>query len=254
MEMRRLVRKAARALGYDIARQQAWTRAAALLTGISADDQAIVRRIAPYTMTSIERQITLIHAVRQLVRSGTPGCFIECGVWRGGSTMAAALALAQEGDTDRDLYLFDTFEGMTAPTDVDKLANGTLARTHLQRQEKGAGTWAYAGIEEVRANMMSTNYPWNRVHFVQGPVEQTIPAHAPPAPIALLRLDTDWYESTKHEMVHLFPLLCKGGILIVDDYGHWQGARKAIDEYLVEQARREVLHRIDYTGRLLIKE
>lgn len=252
--MRRLVRKAARALGYDIARQQAWARAAAFLTGISANDQAILRRIAHYTMTSIDRQIALIQAVRQLVRSGTPGCFVECGVWRGGSTMAVALTLAQEGDTGRDLYLFDTFEGMTAPTDADKRPDGTPAITLLQRHKQRTGTWAYAGIDEVRANMMSTNYPWDRVHFVQGPVEQTIPAHAPPAPIALLRLDTDWYESTKHEMVHLFPLLCQGGVLIVDDYGHWQGARKAIDEYLVEQARREVLHRIDYTGRLLIKE
>jgi len=102
--------------------------------------------------------------------------------------------------------------------------------------------------------MVSTNYPQDRVHFVQGPVEQTIPAHSPPAPIALLRLDTDWYESTKHEMVHLFPLLREGGVLIIDDYGHWQGARKAIDEYLAGQARREYLYRIDYTGRLLVKQ
>jgi len=252
--VRRLVRKAARALGYDIARYQPWTQAAAFFTGVSANDQLILRRIANYTMTSFERQIALIHAVRHLVRIGIPGCFVECGVWRGGSTMAAALTLAQEGDTDRDLYLFDTFEGMSHPTDADKTADGTLASTHLQRQKKGTGTWAYAGIDDVRANMVSTNYPQDRVHFVQGPVEQTIPAHSPPAPIALLRLDTDWYESTKHEMVHLFPLLREGGVLIVDDYGHWQGARKAIDEYLAEQARREYLHRIDYTGRLLVKQ
>lgn len=252
--MRRLFRKAARTLGYDIARHQPWTQAAAFFTGVSANDQLILRCIADYTMTSVERQIALIRAVRHLVRSGIPGCFVECGVWRGGSTMAAALALAQEGDTDRDLYLFDTFQGMSPPTDADKMADGTLARTHLQRQKKGTGTWAYAGIDDVRANMVSTNYPPDRVYFVQGPVEQTIPAHSPPAPIALLRLDTDWYESTKHEMIHLFPLLREGGVLIVDDYGHWQGARKAIDEYLAEHARREYLQRIDYTGRLLVKQ
>jgi hypothetical protein len=252
--MRRLVRKAARGLGYDIARHQPWTHAAAFFTGVSANDQLILRRIADYTMTSIERQIALIRSVRHLVRSGIPGCFVECGVWRGGSIMAAALTLAQEGDTDRDLYLFDTFEGMSPPTDADKMADGTLARTHLQRQKKGTGTWAYAGIDDVRANMVSTNYPPDRVHFVQGPVEQTIPVRSPPAPIALLRLDTDWYESTRHEMIHLFPLLREGGVLIVDDYGHWRGARKAIDEYLAEHARREHLQRIDYTGRLLVKQ
>ena len=167
--------------------------------------------------------------------------------------MAAALTLVGEGDTSRDLFLFDTFEGMTPPTDVDKLADGSLARTHLERDARGTGHWCYAGIDDVRANMASTNYPADRVHFVKGPVEERLPAHAPPAPIALLRLDTDWYESTRHEMIHLFPLLHEGGILIIDDYGHWAGARKAIDEYLAEQPRRYYLHRIDYTGRLLIK-
>jgi hypothetical protein len=82
-------------------------------------------------------------------------------------------------------------------------------------------------------------------------VERTLPAALPP--IALLRLDTDWYESTKHELVHLFPLLQPGGILILDDYGHWQGARQAVDEYLAQLPHSYFLHRIDYTGRLLVK-
>ena len=241
--MKKLVQRMLRRLGYDIVR----------CPDVSTDDQSILRQVADFTMTSLERQITLIDAVRYLVRRGVPGSFVECGVWRGGSSMATALALAQEGDVSRDLYLFDTFEGMSPPTDADKTTDGTLAKTHLERVKKGTGYWCYAGIEDVQANLASTNYPSERLHFVKGPVEQTIPAKAPAGPIALLRLDTDWYESTRHEMIHLFPLLHEGGILIIDDYGHWQGARTAIDEYLKAQPRPYYLHRIDYTGRMLIK-
>ena len=205
-------------------------------------------------MTSVERQLALIQAVRYLVRRGIPGSFVECGVWRGGSSMATALTLAQEGDTSRDLYLFDTFEGMTPPTDRDKSSEGVLAKTYLDRQRKGSGYWCYADLDDVRTNMTSTNYPTDRLHFVKGPVEETIPSQSPAGPIALLRLDTDWYESTKHEMTHLFPRLLEGGILIIDDYGHWQGARKAIDEYLAGEDRPYFLNRIDYTGRLLFKQ
>ena len=139
----------------------------------SADDQAILRQVAEYTMTSVERQVSLVQAVRYLVRRGIPGSFVECGVWRGGSTMAAALTLLQAGDTGRDLFLFDTFEGMSPPTDADKTADGVLAKKHLDRQEKGTGLWCYASLEDVQANMASTKYPAERVHFVKGPVEET---------------------------------------------------------------------------------
>jgi hypothetical protein len=128
-----------------------------------------------------------------------------------------------------------------------------LAQTHLDRDVHKTGYWCYAGIDEVRRNMASTGYPTERVHLAKGPVETTIPDQAPSGAIALLRLDTDWYESTRHELTHLFPLLGEGGILIVDDYGHWEGARKAVDEYLGGLARNFYMHRIDYSGRLLVK-
>lgn len=204
-------------------------------------------------MTSVDRQLALIQSVRHVVRNRIPGCFVECGVWRGGSAMAIALTLAQEGDRDRDLFLFDTFEGMTEPTALDRAFDGVSAGTLLKHSDRSGGVWCYADLVDVRANLASTAYPEHRVHFVKGPVEQTIPIGAALSSIALLRLDTDWYESTKHEMLHLFPLLERGGILIVDDYGHWQGARRAIDEYLSLQPQSYFLHRIDYTGRLIVK-
>jgi hypothetical protein len=220
---------------------------------LSAEDRAVLQGVAGYTMTSLERQIALIQAVRHLARQGVDGCFVECGVWRGGSSMAVALALIQEDQTERNLYLYDTFEGMTPPTCADRTTDGASAQEHLDRDVNRTGYWCVAGIDDVRRNMASTGYPEERVQFVKGPVEATIPQHAPTEAIALLRLDTDWYESTRHELVHLFPLLCEGGVLIIDDYGHWMGARKAVDEYLNGLPRQYYMHRIDYTGRLLVK-
>jgi len=248
-----IARRALRAFGLDVVRYRPPTEPP-LPLDVSAEDAAVLRRIASYTMTSIDRQLAVIQAVRHIVRRGLAGSVVECGVWRGGSSMAAALTLLQEGDTSRELYLFDTFEGMPPPDDVDRTTDGTPARVHLERDtQRESWVWAVAGMEDVRTNMTSTGYPGERVHCVQGLVEETIPAQPPPGPIALLRLDTDWYESTQHELVHLFPRLCEGGILIVDDYGHWQGARKAVDEYFADSAEPPFLHRVDYTARLLIK-
>jgi hypothetical protein len=243
--MKRLVGKAIRAIGFDLVRYPP--------PDASDGDREIIGAVAERTMTSPDRQMALLQAVRYVVRSGIAGCLVECGVWRGGSAMIAALTLLQEGDCNRHLYLYDTFEGMSPPTDVDKTTDETLASTHLRNTPKGTGVWCHASVEDVRAGMESTGYPSDRVHLIQGTVESTIPARAPAAPIAVLRLDTDWYESTKHEMEHLYPLLAEGGVLIIDDYGYWQGAKKAIDEYFVNSGKRIYLHRIDSSGRLLIK-
>jgi hypothetical protein len=207
-------------------------------------------------MTSPDRLAGLVGGMQHVLRHEVPGAIVECGVWKGGSMMAAALTLLAHDVTDRDLYLCDTFAGMSEPTSVDIAGEGlgapnADARTiWATRQRAGRSDWAYAGLEEVRANLLSTGYPPARLHFVKGKVEDTVPRDAPSV-IALLRLDTDWYESTRHELTHLYPRLCCGGILIIDDYGHWPGARKATDEYFAP--RPPFLHRLDYTGRLVVK-
>jgi hypothetical protein len=169
------------------------------------------------------------------------------------------LTLQELNETDRDIYLFDTFEGMTAPTEHDVSDRDPPAlETWQEAQGGGERPWSELfdaqrfNEDQVRATVLSTGYPEDRVHFVRGPVEQTLPDHAPAA-IALLRLDTDWYESTKHELDHLYPRLADGGVLIVDDYGHWQGARRAVDEYFAATAAPLLLSRIDYTGRIAVK-
>jgi hypothetical protein len=205
-------------------------------------------------MTSPERISALIESIQFIVHNRIPGSIVECGVWRGGSMMASALALKKAGDTTRELHLFDTFEGMPKPTAADVDLNGHSADRFFRKLQTGPDTsnFCRATLEEVRLAMNSTGYDEGLVYFVKGRVEETIPKHAPDS-IALLRLDTDWYESTKHELEHLFPRLSKHGVLIVDDYGHWEGARKAVDEYFAENEIKILLSRVDYTGRVAVK-
>jgi len=209
--------------------------------------------VQPYTMTSPERIVAFVEAVKYVSRRRLPGAIVECGVWRGGSMMAAARTLQELGDTDRDLYLFDTFEGMSAPSDLDvDLAGRRAANVLAKSSRTDDGYWCYASLEDVKQAVGGVGYPAARVHYVRGKVEETVPVHAP-AEIAILRLDTDWYESTRHELQHLYPRLASGGVLIIDDYGHWKGARQATDEFMEATPDFGLLTRIDYTGRLAIK-
>ena len=249
--MKRLVHRVAQTFGIDIVRYRPPGRQPVVIPpDVSEQERATLLRVDTCTMTSVESQLALVQAVRYLLREEINGCFVECGVWRGGSSMAVALTLLQEGRNDRHVYLYDTFEGMTLPTKHDRSPEGTLAETQLARDPD---VRCIASLDEASANMASTGYPADHLHFIKGPVETTLPASAPTEPIALLRLDTDWYESTRHELVHLFPRLQEGGILIIDDYGHWSGSRKAVDEYLATLSRRFYMHRIDYAARLLVK-
>jgi hypothetical protein len=229
------------------------------LAGVSPEDREILARALPFTMTGIPRLTALIDAVRYCIHRDVPGAFAECGVWRGGSVLAMILTLQDLAVDDRDIYLYDTFEGMTVPTeeDVSPLEPPAL-ETWKAAQGRGELPWGWLLDREdfsesaVRERLLSTGYPANRLHIVRGPVEETIPANAADR-LALLRLDTDWYESTRHELEHLYPRLAQGGVLIVDDYGHWEGARRAVDEYFSEQAAPLLLHRIDYAGRIAVK-
>jgi len=214
----------------------------------------LAARCGAFTMTSIERMCALYTAVGQVVDQRVRGDVVECGVWRGGSSMLAALTLMQKRDEDRSLWLYDTFEGMPEPGALDKDLSG-LSMEQTWSDHKGRRSdpiFAYAGLDDVHANLASTGFPGARTHFVQGKVEDTIPERMPEH-IAVLRLDTDWYESTRHELEHLYPRLSAGGVLIIDDYGHWQGARKAVDEWRATIEDPPVLWRIDETARAGVK-
>lgn len=243
------VRNAVRSTGFEIVR-------AGFADPRPTDNDAtflkLIDEIRPFSMATKHRMAAMIDAVRYVAQAKIPGVIVECGVWRGANMMLAARTLRELGVTDRDLYLYDTFEGMPPPTEEDRDYNGISAESQLSNQEKGTGVWCEASLEDVRGNMVSTGYPSDRIHYIQGMVENTLPGTLPDK-IALLRLDTDWYASTRHELEHLYPRLEAGGVLLIDDYGHWQGARQAVDEYFSRIGVVPLLARIDPTCRCFVK-
>lgn len=207
-----------------------------------------------YTMTSLERMYSLYNSMKYSINNKIEGDLVECGVWKGGSAMLMALMLKKYGIMDKKIHLYDTFEGMSEPSSIDKTINGVDASTLLgkEKKENEESVWCYSPIEEVKKTLFSIGYPQENLIFVKGKVEDTLLEHVP-GRISVLRLDTDWYESTKIELQILYPLLSEKGVLIIDDFGHWEGAQKAVMEYFTQNDNHQFLHRIDYTGRLIIK-
>ncbi|QAA81373.1 macrocin O-methyltransferase [Aequorivita sp. H23M31] len=217
-------------------------------------DIKIIDAVKNYTMTSSERIKVLLEAVDYIDKNKIPGDYVECGVWKGGSSLAVAMKLEEIGNLNKNIWLFDTFEGMSEPTEFDEDLKGRLAKDRLAKEDKELSwVWAYSGLDEVKKTMQRCNYPKSKIKFIKGKVEETLLSKNIPDRISILRLDTDWYESTKMELEILFPRVVEGGIIIIDDYGHWKGSKKAVDEYLSQIGKPIFLNRIDYTARLIIK-
>lgn len=226
---------------------------------LSDREARIVAEVKPFTLTGGDRILATLDAVRYVVQRRVPGALVECGVWKGGSILAMVRTLQDLGVDDRDIYLYDTFSGMTQPSELDTTQFGEPATAEWDRStSEGRVPWGWAfgedaaSLESVQKLLDATGYPPERLHFVVGDVQETLPENLPTS-IAVLRLDTDWYESTRAELSYLYPRLSSGGVLIIDDYGHWEGARRAVDEYFGGQASPILLGRIDYTGRMGIK-
>ncbi len=193
--------------------------------------------VRPYTKSSTERLAAMTSACTHIEAKDIAGDIVECGVWRGGN-----IILARFHCPDRVCWLFDTFEGMANRSEWDVSRSGVKV---------GVGKSAVS-VEEVTENFRATGtFDASKLRFVKGMVEDTLLVKTNlPEHIALLRLDTDWYHSTRIELEVLWPRLSKGGVLIVDDYGHWQGARKAVDEYF---KGKPLFHQIDYTAIMMVK-
>jgi len=205
-----------------------------------------------YSKASTERLVAMQNSLRRLDAAGIAGDVVECGVWKGGHIILARLVSPQ-----RRCWLFDTFSGMTEPTSIDINRGGRSALEIYRRKIENGFNWNECGAQEVRANLEAEGvHDKDLVRFVIGDVCQTLyqPGNVPDQ-IALLRLDTDWFESTKAELEVLWPRLVKGGTIIIDDFGHWMGARQAVQDYFKKHvpnyARK--LHSIDYTACMMVK-
>jgi O-methyltransferase len=240
-------------LGYDINKRYKSISQDYRYTDFEKEFLPIYSETKDYSMTSPERLYALYKAVEYIVKNNIQGSFVECGVWRGGSAMVIIKTLQLFNITDRKIYLYDTYEGMVEPKDRDTgPQNVKASEFYKDKDKKNNHWWCYAGLDEVKDNMSKTGYPMKNFEFVQGKVEDTIPDNVPDK-IALLRLDTDWYDSTYHEMKYLYPKVEKDGVLVLDDYGYWKGSKDAVDQYFGEIKSSPLLNRIDTGGRLVIK-
>jgi O-methyltransferase len=218
-------------------------------------EREIIKSVRPLTMTSSGRIWSLLRAVEYVHTNRINGDFVECGVWRGGSVLAMIAQLKNLNAPERKIWLYDTFQGMTAPTHHDVASTGGASAAQLLSTTAvadGNNVWCVASLEDVETNISKTSYSPEQLVFIKGDVESTLKERAP-NDIALLRLDTDWYESTKAELEVLYPKLVPGGVCILDDYGHWQGARKAVDDYFRQLGARPLLMPIDFSGRIFTK-
>ncbi len=225
--MRAMLKHQARKYGFDIVSYPStppdW---------VASEFQSIYQRNRVNTMVPWSGAYASFLGAKYVARNDVQGSVVECGVWKGGCSALLAETIQTFGVDDKTVYLFDTFEGMPEPGDHDRnLVSDELAMIRYEAKTRDGSGWLAVSIDDVRENLRTSKYPFSRYELIPGMVEATIPADAPDQ-IALLRLDTDWYESTKHVMEHLYPRLVQGGVLIVDDFGRWAGCRKAVTEYL----------------------
>jgi len=218
---------------------------------LSDFDREVLTKVKPLTMTSPNRLAGVALGMKYIASNEIEGDVVEAGVWAGGSIGAAAL-IGMKDSVPRKYWLYDTFEGMSRPSieDTPEALNKYLATKHSDSE---GSSWCEVNESQVRTNLISLGVDISQCNFVAGAVEKTLVTGPLPERIALLRLDTDWYESTLIELKVLFPRLVSGGVLIIDDYGHWQGARRAVDEYFSGSKFQPLMIPLDYTGRICIK-
>jgi hypothetical protein len=212
-----------------------------------ATDAWILQTVGPFTMVSADRLQANLNALRHVEDTGVPGDVVEVGVWKGGSLLAMLLAYDHTNKTDRIFHLYDTFTGVTPPSAVDMSYDGHVASDLVSRNPEAR---CEASLSETQAIVFSTTqYPRKKIQFHKGDIRTETVA---PAQIAVLRLDTDFYDSTKHELDLFYDRVVSGGVVLIDDYGHWMGCKKAVDEWLVGHPE-ITLQRIDEAGVFFFK-
>lgn len=217
---------------------------------INQEEYEIIKLGMQYSMASWERLYANLNSIKYLIKAEIEGSIVECGVWRGGSMLTMLKTLKQFSATNRDVYLYDTFTGMSAPSKED----GNFAHEKFKELQTGVeeSNWCYADLNVVKSTIKLVDYPQEKIHFVKGKIEDTVP-NTMPDRISLLRLDMDWHDPTLHALTYLYPKVEPGGVIILDDYGHWEGCKLAVDRFFEEMNINILLNRIDYTGRIGIK-
>ncbi len=223
---------------------------------LSEKDRKLIDIVSNYSMTPKIRIYNLLQALKYVKQNSIEGDFVECGVWKGGNIIMFKKFNEGEFFNDkRNIFAYDTFSGMSEPGKEDfNLINKISAKSLLDEdKDKKSNTWGVCSLDEVKSNILKNVANTENIKFIKGKVEETLAKEENlPKKISILRLDTDWYESTKKELEILYNRVSRGGIVIIDDYGHWSGSRQAVDEYF--KGKFVWMHYVDYACRLIIKD
>jgi O-methyltransferase len=200
----------------------------------------LILKVRNYTAVLAPRLAALYRLSKEVERSSLAGDIVECGVYNGGSSALIASVCLVSKNTRRNVWLFDSFEGLPPPTEMDG------------KKAMECGWWCHGDLKKVRKIYSKLKIDPSRVHVVKGWFHETFPT-AETGPIALLHIDADWYDSVKLCLDRFYDLVQPGGYIVIDDYGHWEGCRKATDEFLSRRCPGTELIRVDYTGRYFQK-
>jgi O-methyltransferase len=202
---------------------------------------------------SYQRYLSLFQSLQYILKNKIKGDIVECGVFKGGSAMMICYFLKLFLVKNKKIWLYDTYEGMSTPSRKDVDLNNKRAKDFLNEKkiENKNDVWAFSSLNSVKNNIKKTNFNIKNCIFIKGKVEKTLKVKKPKY-ISLLRLDTDFYHSTKAELQYLYNLISPGGIIIIDDYGHWKGCKLAVDQFFKKKKNILILN-VDYTGIIGIK-
>jgi O-methyltransferase len=212
------------------------------------EQKYLLAKIHPYTFCSYKRLKNIWMLAEMIEKNKTKGAFVECGVWKGGCA-AIMVYIAQKYNSKRKIYLFDSFEGLPEPTQKDGkraifYSNGK-SQGKLKSIKKAIGKLA-----EVQHILFSTlKLKRKYVYFYKGWFQFTIPKYKNKVrQIAILRLDADWYESTKTCLNEFYNQVIPGGFVILDDYENWPGSKRALDEFFKKRKISPKVIKIDSAG------
>jgi hypothetical protein len=216
---------------------------------ITEKEKSIIKNAKKYSMTTEIRMWSLINSLKKIVNEKIDGDIVECGIWRGGNIILINKIL-EEQKIHKKIYCYDTFEGMDIADNVDKeLSSGQSASKIIESDDYYK---CKSSLDDTKKIISQNVEDTKDIIFIKGKVEDTLMVKKNlPKKISICRLDTDYYSSTKIELEILYPLIEPGGILIIDDYGHWSGCKKAVDEYFKDKY--VMKHFVDYACRLIIK-
>ncbi len=214
--IKRLVKKLIDTMGFKLERKDTRDPYSSLATDLTSEEISLIKSISEskYTLVSIQRLVATLLACKYVVKNNIPGDFVECGVWRGGNSILAKKTFESLG-SDKKVYMFDTFKGMTEPTELDiSIQTGANAKQKYQDNlNESHNEWCYASLQDVQNNVVASGIDLDSMKFIQGDVLKTLNVKTNlPNEISVLRLDTDWYESTKKELEVLYPLLETKGV------------------------------------------